>query len=84
MFRPLVATVAALALTAVAGCASNAAPAAVPHSYAAQVPARRVADAPPTDFEFDFSPTDTRAEHRFTHDAPLTGSLHADSATKHE
>jgi hypothetical protein len=79
MSRPLASAIVLVlvAVSALAGCASSAQQA-VPHSLASQVPTDHVADAPPTDFEFEFAPKQPAAPRRFTE---LTGSLRAASPT---
>ena len=81
MSRPVASALVLVALSALAGCASSAQQA-VPHSLASQVPTEHVAAAPPTDFEFEFAPSQTTAPRRFTKDTELTGSLHAASPTR--
>jgi hypothetical protein len=69
-------------LSSLAGCASGSRQV-VSHSLAEQVPAGRVAEAPPTDFEFEFAPGESAGgAKRFTHDRELTGSLHPSSPTR--
>ena len=76
MSRMFVPVVVILALSSLAGCASSARQPTVPLSVAAQVPVDRVAEAPPSDFEMDFTPPETSSAKRFTKDQELTGSLH--------
>lgn len=79
MSRPLASVVVLVALSALAGCAGSGQNAAVAHSLASQVPTEPIAAAPPTDFEFDFTPKETTKAAK--KDARLT-SLHAASPTR--
>ncbi len=81
MFRTVVPVLAIAALSCLAGCASSAPTPATPVSVAAQVPVDRVAEAPPSEFEFDFAPPESARGGHFTKDKELTGSLHPHMAS---
>ncbi len=84
MHRPLVSVLAILAaLTTLAGCGAGSHDA-VSHSLASQVPGGRVAEAPPSDFEMEFAPTESATPRRFARGAELTGSLRPSSPTRPE
>jgi ABC-type uncharacterized transport system auxiliary subunit len=81
MFRSVLPVLAMLVgLFALAGCAAQAQPVTA-FSLAEQARHAQVAEAPPTDFEFEMKATDTESPRRFSHDKELTSSLHASSPT---
>jgi hypothetical protein len=86
MFRTVVALVSVVALSSLAGCASNAAPAVSPSetSLAEQVPAQRVAAQPPEEFEMELSAPRGSSERHFTRDRELAASLHPTLASHDE
>ena len=75
MSRTFVSTLVVIALSSLAGCASSAKQPSLPASLAEQVPAPRVVEAPPSDFEFEVA-APRESTGRISRDAELTGSLH--------
>ena len=80
MYRFLASAVVLVSVSALAGCASGDRHAQSADSIASQIPAHRVAEAPPEEWEMELKMPE-RAGSRITKDRELTGSLRAFSPT---